>query len=181
MTMSIFTNSAHSTPEERQAYSPAVVALLGEQDPLAVLTAALEALPLATAGLSTTQLTTPEVQGKWSIRDVVQHLVDSEIVWSFRMRMVLAQDRPSLTPYDQDLWASRLHYDSVDTNDALAEFDVLRRANLRLLALTSPTDRTRVGLHAERGEESVERMMRLYAGHDLLHLQQIARIRALVA
>ena len=58
---------------------------------------------------------------------------------------------------------------------------MLRRANLRLIERASPQDLQRVGVHAERGEESVEHLRRLYAGHDLLHLRQIARIRAAVS
>ncbi len=54
---------------------------------------------------------------------------------------------------------------------------MLRRANLRLWQNLGPQDLVRVGLHNERGEESLEHMRRLYAGHDLLHLRQLERIR----
>jgi hypothetical protein len=96
------------------------------------------------------------------------------------MRMVLAHDRPALTGYDQDLWAERLGYDRADVEQAQQDLAVLRRSNLGLLAGASEEDRHRVGVHAERGEESVAHMIRMYAGHDLLHLQQLDRIRAAV-
>jgi DinB family protein len=108
---------------------------------------------------------------------VLRHLADSDIVWGWRMRMVLAHLRPTLTGYDQDLWADRLKYAEADAEQSLREFAVLREGNLRLLTGASPEDLERVGVHAERGEESVAHMMKLYAGHDLLHLQQIERIR----
>jgi hypothetical protein len=111
---------------------------------------------------------------------VVQHLADSDLVWGYRVRLVLAQDRPPLTGYDQDLWSERLHYDKLPIDEALDRFAVLRRSNLRLLANAKPDDLQRVGVHAERGEESVSLMVRLYAGHDLLHLRQLARIRKAV-
>jgi len=95
--------------------------------------------------------------------------------------MVLAHDRPAITGYDQDLWATRLRYEDADPRQAIQDFTVLRQANLRLLARVSDGDLTRVGIHAERGEESVAHLIRLYAGHDILHLQQIARIRQAVA
>lgn len=57
---------------------------------------------------------------------------------------------------------------------------MLRQANLRLLTRASDGDLTRVGVHAERGDESVAHLIRLYAGHDLLHLKQIERIRRAV-
>jgi hypothetical protein len=95
--------------------------------------------------------------------------------------MVLAHDRPAITGYDQDLWATRLRYEDADPRQAIQEFSVLRQANLRLLARASASDLARVGLHAERGEESVAHMIRLYAGHDLLHLAQLARIRKAIS
>jgi len=122
-----------------------------------------------------------EAPGKWSMRDVVQHLADSELVGGFRLRMVLAHDRPRLTGYDQDLWADRLEYGAVDIHDALEQFTALRRANARIWARLTPTDLLRIGIHGERGEESLDRMRRLYAGHDILHLKQLERIRAAVS
>jgi hypothetical protein len=94
--------------------------------------------------------------------------------------MVLAHDRPNLMGYDQDLWASRLHYRDVEVRDAFEQFAALRHANLRIWQHLSPTDLVRVGIHSERGEESLEHMRRLYAGHDLLHLRQLERIRAVL-
>src|SRR5262249_55559549 len=95
--------------------------------------------------------------------------------------MALAYDRPRLTGYDQDLWADRLGYDEADANQALQDFGILRRTNLQLLAPASGKDLKRVGVHAERGEECVEHMIRLYARHDLLHLEQLTRTRRAVA
>ena len=97
------------------------------------------------------------------------------------MRLILAQDRPVLTGYDQDLWAERLQYDRADVSDALEQFTVLRRGNLRLVERASPADLKRVGIHSERGEESLEHLQRLYAGHDLMHRQQLARVRRTLA
>jgi hypothetical protein len=71
------------------------------------------------------------------------------------MRMALAHDRPPITGYDQDAWADRLRYGEADASES-------------------------IGVHSERGEESVGHMMKLYAGHDLLHINQIHRIRAAV-
>ena len=91
--------------------------------------------------------------------------------------MVLAHDAPALAAYDQDLWADRLHYDACDLETALADFTALRQANLRLLRRATPDDLRRIGRHAERGDESLSKLVSMYAGHDLVHLRQIARIR----
>lgn len=178
--MSVFTNPASRSAEQAAAYTAAVLDLLGTKDPIEVLTDTPMALERALEGLSHGQVTQPERAGKWSIRHVLQHLADSELVWGYRLRMVLAHDRPQLTGYDQDLWAERLRYHQADAVQAVRDFVSLRKGNLRLLAGASGDDFQRVGLHVERGEESVEHMMRLYAGHDLLHLRQIDRIRRAV-
>jgi uncharacterized damage-inducible protein DinB len=175
--MSVFTNPASGSRAHASAYTKAVLDLLGGEDPLTVLKRTERALRRAVDGLSRKQLTQPEAPGKWSVRHVLQHLADSELVWGYRMRIVLAHDRPTLTGYDQDAFAERLDYESVDAAEALETFGVLRRSNLRLLSRASPQDLQRVGVHSERGEESVAHMMKLYAGHDLLHLNQIARIK----
>ncbi|MGH9464385.1 MAG: DinB family protein, partial [Thermoanaerobaculia bacterium] len=138
------------------------------------------ALPAALEGLSDARAEQPEAPGKWSVRHVVQHLADSELVTGVRLRLVLSHDRPPLTPYDQDVWAERLRYREAKLSDAREQFMALRRANLRHWERLSSADLERVGLHGERGEESLDRMRRLVAGHDLLHLRQVARIRRTV-
>lgn len=175
--MSVFTNSASRSVDQAREYTTAILDLLGTQDPLDVLKATPEALRAAVAGLSDAQLSKPEAPGKWSMRQVVRHLADSDLVWGYRVRMVLAHDRPTITGYDQDLWADRLGYAGADVGHALEEFAILRRGNLALLTAASAADLERVGVHSERGEESVGHMIRMYAGHDLLHLRQLARIR----
>lgn len=176
--MSVFTNPASSSSEQAEAYIRALLELVGDRNPLEVLEATPRALDDAVRGLSDEALSRPESEGKWSVRHVLRHLADSEIVWGYRLRLVLAQERPRLSGYDQDAWAARLGYAGADVGEAMEEFRVLRRAQLRLLERASPADLRRVGLHDERGEETVSHMTRLYAGHDLLHLRQIDRIKA---
>ena len=178
--MSVFTNPASRAPEQARAYTTAVLDLLGDRDPMVVLTETPAALRRSISQLSPEALRRPERAGKWSIGQVLRHLADADIVWAWRMRLILAQDRPTITGYDQDRWAERLHYDEADPVESLQEFDVLRRANLKLLGRAEPADLDRVGVHVERGEESLRHLRNLYAGHDLLHLNQIARIRAAV-
>lgn len=178
--MSIFTNPASGSPAQADEYVRALLDLLGSSDPVSVLEATPDALRSAMAGMTGTQLATPERAGKWSVVQVLRHLADSEIVWAFRLRMIWSQDRPPLSGYDQDAWAERLSYADSDADESLTEFAVLRRGNLRLLRSASDTDLQRVGVHAERGEESIAHMLGLYAGHDLLHIRQLHRIRAAV-
>ena len=176
--MSIFTNPSGSTPADAARYVSALLDLLGDRDPVDVLRDTPHAVRRFVESAPSRIVTIPEAPGKWSIRDVVQHLADSELVGGFRLRLVLAQDRPPLTGFDQDLWAGRLRYREVDVQDALEQFTVLRRANLRLWTNLDEAELLRIGVHSERGEESLGHLRRLYAAHDLLHLRQIERIDA---
>ena len=179
--MSVFTNPAGAAIEHARAYVTAILGLLGDQDPLAVLRATPAALQRVIDSTPGDILARPEAPGKWSMREVLAHLADSDVVWAWRLRLILAQDRPRLTGYDQDRWATRLGYGDADPRDSVAMFSILRRANLRLLERATPEDLQRVGVHVERGEESLGHQIRLYAGHDILHLNQLERIRKTVA
>ena len=179
--MSVFSNTSKDPAELRAQYAPAVLDLVGDRNPVAVLADTPAALARAVATLTPQQLKTPEAPGKWSIAAVLRHLADTDVVWGWRMRLILAQDRPTITGFDQDLWADRLDYADADPNDSLETFAVLRRDNLRLIGKATPDDLKRVGVHAERGEESAGYLVRLYAGHDLMHLAQIERIARAVA
>jgi hypothetical protein len=175
--MSVFTNPASAAGEHASQYVAAVLDLLGTRDPIEVMRGMPAFLERLLGGTPLPQLTEPEAPGKWSIRDVLRHLADSEIVWACRLRLVVAQNRPPLVGYDQDLWAERLEYGRSDARDAFDDFRILRRSNLRIIEQLSAEDLKRVGVHAERGEQRLEEMIRLQAGHDLLHILQLERIR----
>lgn len=178
--MSVFTNPAVAAAGQAAAYVAAVLDLLGSRDPMAVLAETPSALRRAIDGVAPADLRTPERDGKWSIAQVLRHLADSDVVWGWRLRLILSQDRPTLTGFDQDAWAVRLRYEDADPGESLQLFELLRRDNLRLIRQAAPEDLHRVGVHSERGDESLEHLRRLYAGHDLLHLRQIDRIRAAI-
>jgi hypothetical protein len=158
------------------AYVRALLEILGERDPLEVL-AELDAwLDRRFAGVPEAALRRPEAPGKWSAKDVVQHLADSELVLGFRMRMILTEDRPLLQGYDQDKWATTLGYPDVPLAEARAQLRALRTANLRVLRRLGPAELERAGMHSERGPESLGHLIKLMGGHDLVHRRQIDRV-----
>ncbi|MFL5494362.1 MAG: DinB family protein [Gemmatimonadales bacterium] len=171
-----FANPASNASTAAAGYVRALLDLLGSQDPLAVLDALLPWLERRTASLDPAALRRAEAPGKWSVIEVIQHLADAELVMGFRIRMVLTGNEPELQGYDQDRWVSALRYAEVPLDLALGQLRGTRNANLRLLRTLTPEQRERVGLHSERGRESVGLMLRMMAGHDLVHRRQIDRI-----
>jgi len=175
--MSIFTNSISAAKDEADAYINAVLKLLDDKEPLTVLGELIPKLKKLANELSDKQLSRREAPEKWSILEVIHHLADSELVWAYRLRMVVAEKQPQITGYDQDRWASQLKYHKANLEDVLELLGILRKTNLRLINSLSDEELQRAGVHSERGEETIRHMIRLYAGHDLVHLNQIARIR----
>lgn len=174
--MSIFTNPASSSKEDAAAYTTALLELLGSRDALQQLEETPAELRRLVANVDAARLSTPEAPGKWSVRQVLAHVADSDVVLAWRLRMILAQDRPPIQGYDQDAWSQHLGYDEVDVQQSLEVITALRHWNLRLIKRATADDLQRVGIHSERGEESVAHLMKLYAAHDLLHLNQVNRI-----
>jgi uncharacterized damage-inducible protein DinB len=171
-----FSNPAGKATAAAPGYVRALMDLLGPRDPFEVLGELLPWLADRVRGLSETRLRRPEAAGKWSVIEVIQHLADSDLVAGFRTRMVLSEDRPALQGYDQDRWAREFHYRDVSLDQALEQLRGLRAANLHLWRTLSRAQLERVGLHSERGPESVGHILQLMAAHDLVHRRQIDRI-----
>jgi hypothetical protein len=159
------------------AYGDAVLEFLGDREPLEVFEASPAALRESVRGLSDAQLRRPEKPGKWSVIEVVQHLADAELVLGVRYRKVLAQPGEPIPSIEQDLWAEKLRYAEANVEDALAQFENTRRVNLAVLRRVAGEDWSLHGMHEQRGRETLEYMVRLYAAHDVYHLYQIDRIR----
>ncbi|NYF91346.1 DinB family protein [Tunturiibacter empetritectus] len=151
---------------------------LDGNDPIPVLASTSKRLHTLTTGLTYAQLTTPPAPGKWSITNIVTHLADTELVFSFRLRQTLAPalDQPHhiIQPFDQDAWAQR--YAVYPLEPALALFDAIRNWNLLFLATVSDDDRHRPATHPERGTMTLWTIVETMAGHDLNHLQQLERL-----
>ena len=173
-----FSNPAANAAVSAKSYVRALLDLLGDRQPLDVLPELMPWLTARLRGVADQALRRPEAQGKWSVTQVVQHLADSELVFGFRSRMILSEDRPALQGYDQDRWASLFRYSEVPCKSALAQLGVLRDANLAVLRRLGPGELERVGMHSERGPESLGHLMKLMAAHDLVHRRQIERVLA---
>ena len=150
---------------------------LGEDDPVEVMADTPGRLRRLVRGLTEKQLAKKPAPGKWSIREIVAHLADGEVILGSRYRLIGAHDRPPIAGYDQDAFVEKLGVASARTADLIDDFAMARAVNLGLLERLPGAAWDRVGLHAERGEESIRKMVHMYAGHDRHHLLQIETIR----
>jgi hypothetical protein len=114
--------------------------------------------------------------GKWTVREIVHHLADSETTAGIRIRRLLAEDRPEITGYDQDEFARRLHYDRPHET-SLQLFKVVRESTAELLERMSPSDWLREGTHSESGRYTPETWLTIYAAHAHKHANQIRAAR----
>jgi hypothetical protein len=117
------------------------------------------------------------IPGKWSAREIVHHLGDSETTSAIRIRKLLVEDEPLIQGYDQDQFASRLHYNERDMAPALEAFRCARETTMQLLPLLSEEDWQRSGTHTESGRYTMEDWLRIYAAHAHNHAAQIRRLR----
>lgn len=114
--------------------------------------------------------------GKWSAREIVHHLADSEMTAAIRLRRLLAEERPEIKGYDQDEYARRLHYDRPHAI-SLELFKYVRDSTVELLERMSPSDWQREGTHSEVGRYTPETWLKIYAQHAHKHALQIRAAR----
>jgi DinB superfamily len=110
--------------------------------------------------------------GKWTAREVVHHLADSEMTAAVRARLLIAVDHPNIVGFDQDEFARRLYYDR-PIEASLDTFKAVRRATAELLERATDEEWTREGTHTEVGAYTLERWLEIYAPHAHQHAEQI--------
>ncbi len=163
---------------EPEAYQRALLDLLGDADPEAILAATPERVAELTGDLELDVLQRRPEPNEWSAEEILGHLFDAEVVYSFRWRFTLAETDPEYPGYDQDQWIT---LPKPSFPELLAAFASLRRANVWLMEET-PTDQwTKNARHAERGPEPFGTSIALVAGHDLAHLKQLEQTVAIVS
>ena len=162
--------------ETPQQYTQRIVGFMEGKQPLTVQTATAKKLERLIKGVPVSKLRKRPAPDKWSVSEILAHLADAEIVGGFRMRFILGAPGTPVVAFDQDSWVTSGHYDKRDPRKSLEQFRVVREANLALLKSLTPDQWKHYGMHSERGQESIEHIVRMFAGHDLNHLQQIERI-----
>jgi len=164
--------------ETPQEYVRRILGYVGGQDPLSIQVRTAKELERLIEGASASRLHQRPAAGKWSVAEILAHLADAEIVASWRIRAILGAPGTPLQAFDQDAWVTAGHYERRDPRKSLALFRVLREANVALFQTLTPEQWKHHGMHAERGVDTVEHLLRLFAGHDLNHTQQVEQILA---
>ena len=116
--------------------------------------------------------------GKWSIRQIVAHLADADLVGAHRFRQLVAEDNPTLVAFDQELWTKNLDYARRKPKQSLETFRRIRAENYELLKELPPAAFERAGNHTERGRVTLAELLEGYAGHAESHARQMQEIRA---
>ena len=162
--------------ETPQQYTQRILGNVGGQEPLKIQAATPKKIERLIDGVSASKLRKRSAPDKWSVAEIVAHLADAEIVVGWRVRLILGAPGTPIQAFDQDSWVAALHYDKRSPRESLAQLRALREANLALYKSLSAEQWRHYGMHSERGQESVEHIVRLMAGHDLNHLRQIEQI-----
>src|ERR1700681_2312689 len=163
-------------PETPQQYTERMLNHSQGKDPLRLQQAAPKKFAALTNALSKKRLAQRPGPGQWSIAEILAHLADAELVIGYRMRLILAANGTTIQAFDQDAWAATFNYGRRDPKISLETFRALRENNLLVLKTVSKNLMENYGIHSERGQETVTHFLRMVAGHDLNHLQQIEQI-----
>lgn len=126
----------------------------------------------ALAGAKDEELDARPGPGKWTAREIVHHLADSEMTSAVRLRLLIGGDRPHIVGYDQDQFAKRLYYDR-PIEASLDAFNAARRSTAEILERLSETEWLREGTHTEHGPYTVMMWLQIYAAHAHAHAEQI--------
>ena len=132
------------------------------------------------AGATDRELDAHPQPGKWSAREIVHHLADSEMTSAIRLRLLIASPSPAIMGYDQEEFARRLYYDRPIEHSLLA-LNAARRTTAEILDRLTDAEWQREGTHSEIGPYSVETWLTYYADHAHAHAAQIKRARASAA
>jgi hypothetical protein len=133
----------------------------------------------ALAGISEAELEAREGPSEWSPREIAHHLADSEMTSAIRLRLLIAQDTPTIIGYDQEAFVASL-FPERPIEPSLAAFQAARAATTPILRRLSEEQWQRAGTHSEAGHYTVDDWLQIYGVHAHDHADQIRRARATV-
>jgi len=115
--------------------------------------------------------------GRWSIQQIVLHLMDADLIWTARMKCIIAETDPLIVGYDESKFAAELFYDQQDADSAVRIFDLNRRQFALVLRKLPEAAFSRTGRHSERGSITLGQSVQWMVEHVEHHLGFIRRKR----
>ena len=150
--------------------------LLAGQDPIQVLSTTPSRLEEIASSMGESRLNQKARPDKWSGREILVHLADTELAFGFRYRQTLVEENHVVQPFDQDKWARS--YGTYSAQQALKAYGALRDWNLALIRSLTPQQLSRPLTHPERGSMIFRNLIETAAGHDINHLRQLEALAA---
>jgi len=159
--------------ETPQQYTERILGYINGRNPMEILAASPRQIARLVKGVSKKKLSQRPAPGTWSVTEILAHLADSELVYGFRIRIILQASGTPIQGTDQDAWAKFSDYAKHDPLLSLEALRTTRERNVRLLKSLPRESWDFYGVHSERGKETVTRVVKMIAGHDINHMMQI--------
>ena len=137
----------------------------------------IQALEDAVRGVKPELLDRAPAPGKWSIRQIVAHNADFDVVNAARLRWLVAQPDKLIIAWDQDVWAGKLHYEKQPLEEALAAFRSARRYTAQMLRQQPDSVWKHTARHEEKGEIKLTDVVAYAGEHAEKHAAQVRGIR----
>ena len=144
---------------------------------LATYTETYHQLLRSIAGLSKEQLSWKAAQDQWSVNEVLSHLADHSIVFSFRVRKLISEQEVQLPAFQQDPWVLHSKANEGNAGDYLDLFGAVVTFNHKLFQRLTDEDWQKSGTNVQGQSVSVEQAYQAFIQHVQTHLGQIERIK----
>jgi hypothetical protein len=149
---------------------------LGDREPIQAIRDNIEKIRSLTTGWSTGQFERTYAPGKWTARQILTHLAQTELAFGTRIRMALTVPNYVAQSFDQNNWLAREA--TLSGRDATDTLLTLGNLNIALFASLSTADRAIPFSHPEYGSLTVDWIIHTAAGHQINHVQQLEQIAA---
>lgn len=146
------------------------------RDPAEILRATPARLNKALGAMTPEQIEYKPAPNKWSVREIMCHLADCEIVWAWRLRLIYGADNTAMQPFEQDPWAAAYNGNGYTLDAARATWNAVRQWNLALIDGLTDDQKQRPAHHPELGDITLWTVVEIAAGHDLHHLKTLERL-----
>lgn len=162
-------NIGRPEPTEYATYYGRYISLVDGDDLLEVLNHQPSKMQLALSNLSESDAGYRYAPGKWSIREVVGHIIDTERVFGYRAFCIARGEKVSLPGFDEKEYAQNSGHDATPLAELLEEFESVRRSNLLLFRHLLPQAWESMGVASEN-PVSTRALAYILAGHVIHHL-----------